>query len=249
LYRSPFFFFFFFLSGDAYLKYLSSVYVFVTNPSQHEGALHSARLRIISNRALLLNGDNARLPPFIQAKAFVAKIWQPPNFYVHPPPPRKKGQEEDPAVDGGKEQAIDDKQVLDKESSPVEGQAEEVEKEEGEIIDVEKVADNQPLESLAIAYQPADELVVVKVEPQPAPLLTDVQPFPAEGDQAVHLDPAEKEGVAEIVDVQDGEKKDKVRDGKKENTQAGEKKTGKRPKKRRAQDSRGMNWLGDKVFP
>ncbi|KAI0321813.1 hypothetical protein OF83DRAFT_1097304 [Amylostereum chailletii] len=78
------------LFGDAYLKYLSSVYLFVTNPSQHEGALHSARLRIISNKALLLNADSAGLPPFIQAKPFVAKVWQPPNFVVAPPPPSVK---------------------------------------------------------------------------------------------------------------------------------------------------------------
>ncbi|THH17944.1 hypothetical protein EW146_g2946 [Bondarzewia mesenterica] len=74
------------LLGDAYLKYLSSIYLFVTNPSQHEGALHSARLRIISNKALLLNADRAGLPPFIQAKPFVSKLWQPPFFHVVPPP-------------------------------------------------------------------------------------------------------------------------------------------------------------------
>lgn len=67
------------------MKYLSSIYLFVTNPSQHEGALHSARLRIISNKALLLNADSAGLPPFIQAKHFVAKFWQPPCFEVLPP--------------------------------------------------------------------------------------------------------------------------------------------------------------------
>ena len=58
----------------------------MTNPSQHEGALHSARLRIISNKALLLNADRAGLPPFIQTKPFVSKLWQPPNFEVLPPP-------------------------------------------------------------------------------------------------------------------------------------------------------------------
>lgn len=74
------------IPGDAYLKYLSSIYLFVTNPSQHEGALHSARLRIISNKALLQNGDSAGLPPFIQAKNFVSKFWRPPSFEVYAQP-------------------------------------------------------------------------------------------------------------------------------------------------------------------
>ena len=77
------------LLGDAYLKYLSSIYLFVTNPSQHEGALHSARLRIISNRALFFNAENAGLAPYIQAKPLVPKQWCPPNFTVIPPPPPK----------------------------------------------------------------------------------------------------------------------------------------------------------------
>ncbi|KAI0049624.1 ribonuclease III [Auriscalpium vulgare] len=83
------------LLGDAYLKYLTSIYLFVTNPSQNEGALHSARLRIISNKALLLNADSAGLPPFIQSKPFVSKVWQPPNFQVTPPPGPKKVEEGD----------------------------------------------------------------------------------------------------------------------------------------------------------
>jgi endoribonuclease Dicer len=77
------------LLGDAYLKYLSSIYLFVTNPSQHEGALHSARLRIISNQALFLNAENVGLAPYIQAKPLVPKQWCPPNFTVIPPPPPK----------------------------------------------------------------------------------------------------------------------------------------------------------------
>ncbi|KAH9077365.1 hypothetical protein EDB83DRAFT_2349688 [Lactarius deliciosus] len=82
------------LLGDAYLKYLSSIYLFVTNPSQHEGALHSARLRIISNRALFFNAENAGLAPYIQAKPLVPKQWYPPNFTVIPPPPPKAQENE-----------------------------------------------------------------------------------------------------------------------------------------------------------
>ena len=77
------------LLGDAYLKYLSSIYLFVTNPAQHEGALHSARLRIISNKALFLNAESVGLAPYIQSKPLVPKQWIPPNFKVTPPPPPK----------------------------------------------------------------------------------------------------------------------------------------------------------------
>lgn len=97
--------------GDAYLKYLSTTYVFVISPAQHEGALHAARLRIISNRALLLNGDAAGLPPFIQSKPFVSKLWTPPNYVLEPPPPPTKEKLEErarvqrEAIGGGDETA------------------------------------------------------------------------------------------------------------------------------------------------
>jgi len=77
------------LLGDAYLKYLSSIYLFVTSPAQHEGALHAARLRIISNKALFLNTESVGLAPYIQAKPLVPKQWNPPNFTVIPPLPPK----------------------------------------------------------------------------------------------------------------------------------------------------------------
>jgi len=75
-------------SGDAYLKYLSSIYLFVTNPTLHEGALHMARQRIISNRSLLKNADRSGLPQYIQSKPFTSRMWRPPNFSIfrHPKP-------------------------------------------------------------------------------------------------------------------------------------------------------------------
>jgi endoribonuclease Dicer len=66
------------------LKYLSSVYVFVTHPAQHEGALHVSRQKIISNKSLLQNACRAGLPPYIQAKPFTLRLWQPPNFSILP---------------------------------------------------------------------------------------------------------------------------------------------------------------------
>ncbi|KAH7916192.1 hypothetical protein BJ138DRAFT_996390 [Hygrophoropsis aurantiaca] len=70
------------LLGDAFLKYLSSLYLFVTNPAQHEGALHTARQSIISNKVLFQCADQVRLPQYIQGKPFPHKMWQPPNFTV-----------------------------------------------------------------------------------------------------------------------------------------------------------------------
>ncbi|KAF8138575.1 hypothetical protein EV363DRAFT_1394017 [Boletus edulis] len=70
--------------GDSFLKYLASVYAFVTNPAQHEGALHAARQRIISNKVLMQNADRIGLPQYIQSKPFSHKVWYPPNFTVDP---------------------------------------------------------------------------------------------------------------------------------------------------------------------
>lgn len=62
------------------MKYLSTVYVFVTHPSHSEGALHTARQRIISNKSLFQNASRVGLPAYIQAKPFASKQWHPPNF-------------------------------------------------------------------------------------------------------------------------------------------------------------------------
>ncbi|EJD00954.1 ribonuclease III [Fomitiporia mediterranea MF3/22] len=74
------------LLGDAYLKYLSSVYLFVTFPTLHEGALHVSRQRIISNRSLLRNANRCGLPQYIQSKPLAPRMWCPPNFIVYRPP-------------------------------------------------------------------------------------------------------------------------------------------------------------------
>jgi endoribonuclease Dicer len=95
------------LLGDAYLKYLSSIYLFVTNPAQHEGALHSARLRIISNKALFINAESVGLAPYIQAKPLAPKQWTPPNYTVIPPAPPKTSTAENTAVsDDGKSKGM-----------------------------------------------------------------------------------------------------------------------------------------------
>lgn len=68
--------------GDAFLKYLSSVYVFVSNPTANEGALHFIRQRLISNKSLLQNATRAGLPSYILSKPFVTKFWKPVNYQL-----------------------------------------------------------------------------------------------------------------------------------------------------------------------
>jgi endoribonuclease Dicer len=70
------------MQGDSFLKYFSSVYVFVFNPALSEGALHKARQHIISNKVLTQCGLSIGLPSYIQGKTFSCKLWQPPNFTV-----------------------------------------------------------------------------------------------------------------------------------------------------------------------
>jgi hypothetical protein len=71
-----------FIKGDAYLKYLSSVYLFVKRPQLHEGALHIERQKIISNRNLLRRVGKSEVPQYVQSKPFAAKTWLPFNFVV-----------------------------------------------------------------------------------------------------------------------------------------------------------------------
>lgn len=116
------------MSGDAFLKYLSSVYTFVANPSLSEGALHIARQRFISNKSLLLHSTRVGLPEYIQSKVFAYKAWQPPNFYLHIPPKVPKVPDTN-NVEGDKistkEDEDDDQEAAVEESNDV-GQSQEV---------------------------------------------------------------------------------------------------------------------------
>jgi endoribonuclease Dicer len=98
--------------GDAFLKYLSSVYAFVTNPSLSEGALHFARQKIISNKSLLQNATRIGLPTYIQSKAFAFKSWQPPHFQVHIPSNIQKDTKS-PIISEGIDMLNNDSSILD----------------------------------------------------------------------------------------------------------------------------------------
>jgi endoribonuclease Dicer len=94
--------------GDAYLKYLASIYVFVTHPTQSEGALHTIRQRIVSNKALLANASRTGMPQYIQSKPLTPKIWAPPNFYVpdHPGTQKRVSNSNDSGNSGQSPQEI-----------------------------------------------------------------------------------------------------------------------------------------------
>ncbi|KIP10639.1 hypothetical protein PHLGIDRAFT_494339 [Phlebiopsis gigantea 11061_1 CR5-6] len=65
------------LLGDTLLKNITSMYYFVTMPTKREGALNGARAQAVCNKALHANALAAGIPPWIQSKSFVPKIWTP----------------------------------------------------------------------------------------------------------------------------------------------------------------------------
>ncbi|KAJ7781333.1 hypothetical protein B0H16DRAFT_1658943 [Mycena metata] len=66
--------------GDSFLKFLTSIYVFVNEPSNNEGVLHTARQHLVSNSTLFHSSHSAGLPAYVQSRPFSIKSWQPPNF-------------------------------------------------------------------------------------------------------------------------------------------------------------------------
>uniref|UniRef100_A0A0W0FCG8 RNase III domain-containing protein n=1 Tax=Moniliophthora roreri TaxID=221103 RepID=A0A0W0FCG8_MONRR len=68
--------------GDAFLKYLASLHVFVSEPHRDEGYMHVARQKLVSNKTLLECALSVGLPSYIQSRPFSLRNWQPPNFHV-----------------------------------------------------------------------------------------------------------------------------------------------------------------------
>ncbi|KXN83705.1 Dicer-like protein 1 [Leucoagaricus sp. SymC.cos] len=73
------------LLGDAFLKYLSSTYVYAQNPQGSEGELHTARQKYISNQHLCHLASRLGLPGYIQVKPFSVKSWVPPGMRLGDP--------------------------------------------------------------------------------------------------------------------------------------------------------------------
>lgn len=138
-------------SGDAYLKYLSSIYLFVTNPTMHEGMLHIARQKIISNKSLLVNSDKSGLPQYVQSKPFIAKMWLPLGYKVIKSPGKgDAAEEEDDEKAKGEFASMENNKeqpkgvtMMDVDGLRMEQKIQEAEMETGEM-DVEMDVDTPP---------------------------------------------------------------------------------------------------------
>lgn len=64
--------------GDAFLKFISSTYLFVSFPTYREGSLHTARQGLISNKSLFQHACRVGIPSYIQSKLFAPRLWTPP---------------------------------------------------------------------------------------------------------------------------------------------------------------------------
>ncbi|KAF9129876.1 Dicer-like protein 1 [Mortierella sp. 14UC] len=70
------------LLGDSFLKFSSTIRLYIVNPAKDEGQLHASRIRIISNRALLGHATDLKLYKYISSTPFHRKSWRPPYFTV-----------------------------------------------------------------------------------------------------------------------------------------------------------------------
>ncbi|KAG0057140.1 Dicer-like protein 1 [Linnemannia elongata] len=70
------------LLGDSFLKFSSTIRLYIVNPAKDEGQLHASRIRIISNKALLGHATSLELYRFISSTPFHRKSWRPPYFTI-----------------------------------------------------------------------------------------------------------------------------------------------------------------------
>ncbi|KAG0353421.1 Dicer-like protein 1 [Gamsiella multidivaricata] len=68
--------------GDSFLKFASTIRLYIINPSKDEGQLHASRIRIISNRALLGHATKLELYRYVTSIPFHRKSWRPTQFVV-----------------------------------------------------------------------------------------------------------------------------------------------------------------------
>jgi endoribonuclease Dicer len=154
--------------GDAFLKYLSSVYAFVTNPSLSEGSLHVARQKIISNKSLLQNATRIGLPSYIQSKAFAFKSWQPPNFQVYIPPKAQKDVESTAVMENIDTCNNDESSILDAELDA----SQALDEFSNEVEDISPDSQNTTLlepGELVGTISPASPMVIPPGDEQPRP--------------------------------------------------------------------------------
>ncbi|KAG0261648.1 Anaphase-promoting complex subunit 1 [Mortierella polycephala] len=70
------------LLGDSFLKFSSTIRLYIVNPAKNEGELHMCRIRIISNKALLRHATRLQLYRYVSRTPFHRKSWRPARFVV-----------------------------------------------------------------------------------------------------------------------------------------------------------------------
>ncbi|KAI1304584.1 Dicer-like protein 1 [Mortierella claussenii] len=70
------------LLGDSFLKFSSTIRLYIVNPAKDEGQLHKNRIRIISNKALLKHATDLELYRYVSSTPFHRKSWKPTRFIV-----------------------------------------------------------------------------------------------------------------------------------------------------------------------
>ncbi|BFZ60194.1 Dicer-like protein 1 [Saitoella coloradoensis] len=68
------------LLGDSFLKLITSLYLYVTEPDNHEGQLHVKRMRQICNANLYRLARDKGLYSYIRPKPFARANWRPAGF-------------------------------------------------------------------------------------------------------------------------------------------------------------------------
>lgn len=68
--------------GDAVLKLLTTVYLFVIHRERHEGELNAKRARIINNRDLYKHARSLGIPTFAKSHPFQRTAWRPPHYTI-----------------------------------------------------------------------------------------------------------------------------------------------------------------------
>ncbi|KAF9583828.1 Dicer-like protein 1, partial [Lunasporangiospora selenospora] len=70
------------LLGDSFLKFSSTIRLYIVNPAKDEGQLHQSRIRIISNSSLFQHAIRHEFFRYIQTAPFPRRSWRPQRYTV-----------------------------------------------------------------------------------------------------------------------------------------------------------------------
>ncbi|CAM0138922.1 unnamed protein product [Umbelopsis sp. WA50703] len=66
--------------GDSFLKFVTTIRLYIMFPLSHEGQLHCQRIRIICNKALYRSARRLQIYRHITSQPFNRRRWRPPHF-------------------------------------------------------------------------------------------------------------------------------------------------------------------------